>query len=82
MKLRDTDVDNVNPYHLFDWVVDRNPNFDFNQYIALEDYDASSVVPSSWQPSVFLYCCLLNCLLSVNVGSSSHKRLPIALSAK
>ena len=50
VKLGDTDADNVYPYHLFDWVVDRNPNFDFNQFIALDSYDASLVVPSTSQP--------------------------------
>ena len=50
VKLGNTGADNVNPYHLFDWVVDRNLNFIFNQEIAFEDYDASSVVPSTSQP--------------------------------
>ena len=66
----DTDAISVDPFVMFDWVVLRNPHFDFNQYVALSEYDASSVAPSTWRPY-----CLLNCLRSVYVGSSSHKRL-------
>ena len=50
VNMRDTDAENVNPYDMFDWVVERNPNFDFNQYLNFSDYVASLVAPSTWQP--------------------------------
>ena len=46
----DTDAISVDPFVMFDWVVLRNPHFDFNQYVALSEYDASSVAPSTWYP--------------------------------
>ena len=44
------DALNVDPYDMFDWVVKRNPHFDFGQYVHLNDFEASSVAPSTWRP--------------------------------
>ena len=46
----DTDAINVDPYDMFNWVVIRNPHFDFAQYVHLSDFDASLVAPSTWRP--------------------------------
>ena len=46
----DTDAINVDPYDMFNWVVKRNPHFDFAQYVHLSDFDASLVAPSTWRP--------------------------------
>ena len=45
-----SDALKVDPYAMFDWVVIRNPQFDFPAYVHLNDFDASSVAPSTWRP--------------------------------
>ena len=40
----------VDTYVVFDWVVIRNPHFDFQAYVDFNDFDASSVAPSTWRP--------------------------------
>ena len=40
----------VDTYVMFDWVVKLNPLFDFQAYVDLNDFEASSVAPSTWRP--------------------------------
>ena len=49
-RLGDDDALKVDTYDMFDWVVKRNPMFDFQAYVDLDIYQASSVAPSTWRP--------------------------------
>ena len=48
--LGDDDALKVDTYTMFDWVVKRNSMFDFQGYVDLNIYQASSVAPSTWRP--------------------------------